>query len=109
MKPVRLRPRADRDVDLAFADILDDSGPAAAAKLLREMQEALDRISEYPRIGSPRYARLLKGLRFWRLRRFPFLVFYVEQARFIDVIRVLHGARDIPAVLRESFGSEGAT
>ncbi|ENO88947.1 plasmid stabilization system [Thauera aminoaromatica S2] len=29
--------------------------------------------------------------------RYPYLVFYVERADHIDVWRVLHGERDIPA------------
>jgi toxin ParE1/3/4 len=35
------------------------------------------------------------------LRRFPYLIFYMEQADHIDVWRVLHGRRDIPALMRE--------
>ena len=34
-------------------------------------------------------------------RGFPYLVFYVERGADIDVWRVLHGARDIPAWLQE--------
>ena len=100
MKPVRVRPRADRDIDLALAYLFEEQSPAAALQLAGEMEASVGRIASRPRIGSPRYAHLLKGLRFWRLRRFPYLIFYVEQAGFIDVLRVLHAARDIPAALR---------
>ena len=101
MKPVRVRPEADRDVDGAVAFLVQASAPDAALKLLDEFEAGLGRIAGRPGIGSPRYARLLKGLRFWRLRRHPFLIFYVEQAGYIDVLRMLHAARDIPAALRE--------
>ena len=30
-----------------------------------------------------------------------YLVFYVERAHFVDVVRILHAARDIPWVLLE--------
>ncbi len=43
----------------------------------------------------------LPELRSWPLKRYPFLVFYVEQPDHIDVWRVLHGQRDIPSWLRE--------
>lgn len=99
MKSVRVRPRADRDVDLAIAYLLEDS-PAAARQFLRELEAAMSRIAERPAIGSPRYAHVLKGLRFWRPRRFPYLVFYLQRASYVDVIRVLHGARDIPPALQ---------
>jgi toxin ParE1/3/4 len=105
VKPVRVRPRADRDIDLALAYLFEEQSPAAALRLAREMEAAVARIASHPRIGSPRYARLLKGLRFWPLRRFPYLIFYVEQAGFIDVLRVLHAARDIPAALREALST----
>jgi toxin ParE1/3/4 len=37
-------------------------------------------------------------LRVWPVPGFDrHLVFYVERADYIDVLRVLHGARDIPA------------
>ena len=53
-------------------------------------------------IGSPRYADELDipGLRFRSAGKFPYLVFYVETEAEIDVWRVLHGARDIPAWMR---------
>ncbi len=44
----------------------------------------------------------LPGLRCWPVKRYPYLVFYVERDDHIDVWRVLHGQRDIPAWLRES-------
>ena len=53
--------------------------------------------------GSPRfsYELGLPGLRAYALQRFPYLVFYVEREDFVDVWRVLHGHRDIPAWLSE--------
>jgi len=43
----------------------------------------------------------LPGLRFWRCKRFPYLVFYVETDDQINIWRVLHGSRDIPAWLSD--------
>ncbi len=58
-------------------------------------------IARHPGTGSLRYAHELDlaGLRFWPLRRYPYLVFYFPQPDHIDVWRVLHGARDLPAWL----------
>jgi len=41
------------------------------------------------------------GLRFWRLKKYPHLVFYIERDNHIDVWRVLHGARDIPGWMQD--------
>jgi toxin ParE1/3/4 len=43
----------------------------------------------------------IPALRCWQLERFPYLVFYVERDDHIDVWRVLHGHRDIPAWMRD--------
>ncbi len=99
MTPVRVRPAADRDLDAALAFLLREGAQAAARQLLEEFEAALSRIAGRPAIGSPRYGHLLPGLRFWRLRRHSYLVFYVQQTGFIDVLRILHAKRDIPAAL----------
>lgn len=99
MKRVQVRPRADRDIDLAIAHLLEDS-PTAARQFLRELEAAMRRIAERPATGSPRYAHVLKGVRFWPLRRFRYLVFYLQRSAYVDVIRVLHGSRDLPAALQ---------
>ena len=60
-------------------------------------------MGEHPATGSPRYAAELNlpSLRSWIVTGFPHLIFYVEREADIDVWRVLHGARDVPAWLRE--------
>ncbi len=41
----------------------------------------------------------LPGLRCWRLETVPYLVFYLDSGETVDVWRVLHAHRDIPASL----------
>jgi hypothetical protein len=48
------------------------------------------------------YELSLEGLRVWPLRRFPYLIFYIEQPNALDVWRVLHGQRDIPSWMQSS-------
>jgi len=43
----------------------------------------------------------LAGLRFWRLTRYRYLVFYVERSDHIDVWRVVQGQRDIPLWMQD--------
>jgi toxin ParE1/3/4 len=76
------------DMALAFREALRTAYRAIAAR---------------PGTGSPRYGEILDlpGLRAKRLKRFPFLVFYVEGQDRIDVWHVLHVQRDIPASLAE--------
>jgi toxin ParE1/3/4 len=56
-----------------------------------------------PGIGSPRYAEipLVRGIRMLAIKDFEkYLLFYLESEDCVDVIRVLHGARDIPEALQ---------
>lgn len=102
-KPVVPREQAGRDVDDAVAYYLGEGDGQAALGFIDALQQAYAHISRHPATGSPRYAHALDlpGLRFWPLTRYPHLVFYVEQADYVDVWRVLHGQRDIPAWMRE--------
>ena len=102
-KPVVLRERARRDIDEAIEHYPSEAGPAVALDFVDALEDACRQIGERPASGSPRHAHELDipGLRFRSVRRFPYLVFYVERDAEIDVWRVLHGARDIPLWMRE--------
>ena len=99
VKQVIPREQADRDVDEAIDHYLAEDAEQAALGFIEALEQAYRYISRHPATGSPRYAHEidLPGLRSWPLTRYPYLVFYVERADHIDVWRVLHGQRDIPA------------
>ncbi len=101
-KPIRLSTAASRDADAAVAYYLAQGGPSVALRFVAALEQALGKVAHNPAAGSPRYMHELDlpGLRVWRLRRFPHLVFYVEGQEEIDVWRILHGQRDIPSWLR---------
>jgi toxin ParE1/3/4 len=102
-KPVVPREQANRDVDDAIAWYLSEGAEADALGLIDALEQAYTHIGDHPSAGSPRYAHELNlpDLRLWPLTHYPYLVFYVEQPDHIDVWRVLHGQRDIPAWMRE--------
>ncbi len=102
-KPVIPREQAQRDVDEAIAYYLAQDGGQAALGLIDALERAYAHISRHPASGSPRYGQEfdLPGVRVWPVSGFPWLVFYVERTRRMDVLRILHGERDIPASLRQ--------
>ena len=67
------------------------------------LENAVVHIQRAPGTGSARYAQELglSGLRFWGLSKFPYSLFYIEQADYLWVIRLVHMSRDIPASLRD--------
>ena len=107
-KPVVPRSLANRDVEEAIEHYLGEKAAPAALGFVESLQEAYAHIGRHPASGSPRYAHELDlpDLRFWPLKRYPYLVFYVERGDHIDVWRVLHGQRDIPAWLLGNLGRE---
>jgi toxin ParE1/3/4 len=107
-KGLSILPLAERDVedaaDYYALDVDEDTAVAFAAAL----RASYARITESPRLGSPRYAQDLNiaSLRHVQLKRFPYLVFYVEREDAIEIWRVLHAKRDIPAWLSEPEGDD---
>ncbi len=100
-KPVVPRELANRDVEEAIEHYLREDAAPAAMGFIEALEQAYVHIGRHPGTGSPRYAHELDlpGLRSWQLTSYPHLVFYVERSDHIDVWRVLHGQRDIPAWL----------
>ena len=103
VKPVVPREQARQDVEDAVAHHIAEDAEAAALGFIDALEKAYSHIGRHPATGSPRYAHelTLPGLRSWPLTRYPYLVFYVERRDHIDVWRVLHGHRDIPAWMQE--------
>lgn len=102
-KPVIPRELAHRDVEEAITYYLNEASEALALGFIDALQTAYQHLQRNPAIGSPRYGHELDlpGLRFLPLQRFPYLIFHIEQEDHVDVWRVLHGERDIPAWMRE--------
>lgn len=102
-KPVVPRALARQDVDEAVDHYLADVGEKVALGFIDAVERAYRLIAAHPATGSPRYAHELDlpGLRSWPLKRYPYLIFYVERDDHVDVWRVLHSERDIPAWMRE--------
>lgn len=106
-KPVIPREAAHRDADEAVEHYLAEGSEQAALGFIDALEQAYGHIGRHPATGSPRYPHELDlpGLRVWPLKRYPYLVFYVEREDHIDVWRVLHGQRDIPAWMHEPVES----
>ena len=101
MKPLIALAAAEQDVEDSAEYYAREAGEQVALDFAKALSDAYRAISNHPATGSPRYAHVLgiPGLRSRKLARFPFLIFYLEQPAHIDVVRLLHAKRDIPAWL----------
>lgn len=106
-KPVILREAARQDIDDAIAHYAAEAGAPVALAFIDALERAFRQLARHPASGSPRYASELRieGLRAWPLRRFPYLLFYRDAGDRLDVWRVLHAQRDIPAWMQEGGAS----
>ena len=100
---VRKRPLARLDLADCYAYI-GERNPDAARRFRQAAESSFETLAKVPGLGAPyevANARLA-GLRFSQVKRFKnYLIFYVPIEGGIDVIRVLHAARNIQAILDE--------
>ena len=94
-------PAADRDLDDHYDYIARDSLDAAI-RMQDAARATFAELAEMPRMGKHRPVRnpQLAGLRQWSIRGFPnHLIFYRETDEGVEILRVLHGARDLDRIL----------
>lgn len=98
---VRWRRAAEDDLEAAYLFIGSDS-PAAGDRFLDAVADAVRLLRDNPALGpscrfrSPR----LSDIRSWVVRGFPsYLLVYRHVQDTVEVVRVLHGARDLPSII----------
>jgi toxin ParE1/3/4 len=97
-----VRPAARADARQIAEYYAAEAGEPVSRTFLAALQRTLDHLRAHPASGSLRFEpdTGLPGLRVWPIRGFPHLLFYLDRADHVDVTRILHGSRDIPALLR---------
>lgn len=100
MRRIVLSGQAEADVREHAACLANDNLRVALA-FIDAVKETTQRLAFMPHIGK-RLGFESKGrdIRFWPVRGFPkLLITYVVDSNAVEVIRVLHGARDLTALL----------
>jgi toxin ParE1/3/4 len=88
-----------------IADYIAQDSLDAALRFLECTETTLSFLAGSPSIGSkfPVESPSLANLRTCRVKGFPnHLIFYIKHVGAIEVVRILHGARDIQTELGES-------
>ena len=99
-KRVRVLQDADDDIVSIILYIADDN-PDAARRFYVAVQETSELLLEMPHIGSLRISDKpsLRDIRVVPIKDFErYFVFYRPMNEGIEIIRVLHGARDYPSL-----------
>lgn len=100
MTAARLSPAALRDLRDAVRWIAADS-PAAARALRDTVARAAIAIGNHPLIGRERPELAREPYRFVPLTGFPYVIAYHAGRTPPLIVRLLHGARDLPTLLTE--------
>lgn len=102
-KPVVSRKLANRDADEPIADYRCAADERVTLSFVDALERVFRHISRHPTGSSSRFvaAQSLPRVLSWRLQQFRSVVFYVGTEEYIDVRRLLRGARDTPAWMQE--------
>lgn len=96
------RPRAIRDLADIAVYLAEESGSDdLALRFLDAAEASFAQLAAMPESGVARKYRdpELEGVRMWRIAGFEqHLIFYRPSPRGVEVIRVIHGRRDIEAL-----------
>jgi len=97
MKPYRLTPAAEDDLFEIWSHIAPEN-PAAADALESEILESCQRLAQRPDLGHWRRELTDKPVRFFTVHQ-NYAVIYEPAAQPLQILRILHWARDVAAEL----------
>ena len=93
---VRITPEAEGDL-AAVADFISRDNPQRAVSFVRELRSKCLILADFPRAYPllPRYEQ--RGIR--RRSHRDYLILYRVTGDHVDVLRIVHGRRDLDAIL----------
>lgn len=95
-------PAAYRDLD-GIASHIQQDNPDAAHRFLKAPEQAFSLLASQPLLGEVYSHPKHPDLRIWTLgKRFRnYLIFYQPTPEGVEIVRVLHGAQNLPSTLEE--------
>jgi toxin ParE1/3/4 len=102
MKEPRITPQAEADL-VEVWQYAAKGGEAQADAFLDKILKQCQQLAQFPRMGRAR-ENLAPNLRSFPVKKF--VIFYRPIDDTVEIIRVLHGARDIESVFQEEPPSE---
>ncbi len=97
MKLYVLSPEAERDLDRVKEYLLKTASVRVARYVNRELRQGVRFLGENPGAGHSREDLTEEPVKFWPV--FSYLIVYDPEKRPVEIVRILHGALDIPSFL----------
>jgi toxin ParE1/3/4 len=99
--------QAKQDIIEAAYYIAEHGSLDASDRFLEAAEDTFRQLATMPGMGLMREVRnpVLAGMRQWRVRGFEkYLIFYRVTEKAVEILRVLHGARDLDSLFDEEPG-----
>jgi plasmid stabilization system protein ParE len=108
--PFSIRTAARADILRQYSYyLLEKSAPSVARRFLDSVELTVKQLCKAPGMGPPKRIAnpFLAGLRSWPVTGFPAVrIYYLFAADEVRILRVLHGKRDVAALLEEESSDE---
>ena len=97
MKKFVLTRPAERDLDQIKSYLVEKAGSQITRKVFQEIRSALNLLGSNPGIGHAREDLTDLSVKFWPV--YSYLIVYDPETKPVQIIRVLHGMRDVEEIL----------
>jgi toxin ParE1/3/4 len=97
MKRFVLTGPAERDVDQIKRYLIEQAGSAITRGVIRDLRSAFHPVGKAPSVGHVREDLTSRPVKFWPI--YSYLIVYDPETKPVQIMRVLHGMRDIEDVL----------
>ena len=84
---------------LKIIEYLEGDNPSAVLKVVDALDDAMQLLADNPGMGHFRPDLTPQDVRFWSV--FRYLVIYRPDRKPLEIVRVLHGKRDVRRLLEE--------
>ena len=98
MSGYQLAPEAVDDL-INVQEFVSADSPRAADKVIEDCFSAFEHLARWPRAGHTRRDLTDKDVLFWPVASYLIVYRVRDASPMVQIIAVLHGARDVPAVL----------
>src|SRR4051812_29616862 len=101
-KAIGIRPQVYHDI-ADSAGFIGRNSPGAADRFMSAYDATFQLISQAPHVGEvvPSASPRLSGMQVFRVQGFPHVALYIERDNSIEILRVVHGARDLEKIIPE--------
>jgi antitoxin ParD1/3/4/toxin ParE1/3/4 len=88
---------ARRDLDQIKSFLLEKAGPRITRRVIKDIRAALQFLGKEPGAGHLREDLTRRPVKFWPV--YSYLIVYDPKTKPIQILRILHGMRDLEEIL----------